>query len=153
MITPIMSRKKLLLAAFVLIALVVVIVILTIGKGEDVKIESVKTINDMSDSRIDFTEYENAFTPEEQKLINQAFSTQIEADKEVEAVARNGSYRESIIDNTPVKQLLLDVPAVKKTYLVYRTEGGVNGQNILYVECASKDEQREPDWECVDETE
>jgi hypothetical protein len=156
MIWRLLRRKSFMIAAAVLIVIGGALVFVLLSSGNDVSIESVEESQQSPDIvDVDYGTYPAVFTNDTKELIDSSLSSLLKKDnvKDIKVVAREGSYQESLVENTPVKQLLLDISSLKRTYLVYKSEGGVGNENILYVRCADKQVQLSPDWECIDETE
>ena len=146
-------RKRFWFAIALLMFVVAGVIIVVNIKSDEVVINSSETLKETTPvAKLDFGEYKDTFSESDRQLIIETFSQQVD-DKNVKGQVRAGSYIEQTVDNTLVKQVLVDVMVIKKTFLVYKTEGGAGGQNILYVRCAPRASQYEPSWECVDETE
>lgn len=155
MMSGLLSSKKFWIVLGIVVLVVIGLAIFLASKNDEVAITHTETLTpSQSDANINFSEYGSSFSEEDRRLIAESLGRQLGKEgQDLKGVVRSGSYSESVVDNTPVKQMLIDVASLKKTFLVYKTSGGSGGQNILYVRCAPQESQLEPSWECIDETE
>lgn len=151
MIGKLTSSKRFWITVFLLVLIIMGGMVFITNMENEVEISDVEVQKEIKPAaKVDFGNYKESFSESDQKIITETFSQRVD-NENFQGLVRDGSYKESIVDNTPVKQMLIDVIQIKKTFLVYKSEGGAGGQNILYVRCASQDSQREPSWECTDE--
>jgi len=159
MISTFFSYKRVIIAlAVVLVFVVSVVVSMYMSSSPDVIITDSEISKPMLSTQVNYGEYDKYYTDTEKSSILSKIATaiKISTNKQsgsYEAVARNGTYTETLFEQTvPIRELLFDIRAIPVSYII-RFDGSEQGEyDILSIRCAPQDQQIDPTKTCKDLT-
>lgn len=149
-----MSRNRLLLVIAIVVTLVVValgiIGIISSNKKNEITPQTTQAITPASMTIDNFAKDTGIYTATVQKSIESAIVARITLNTSLTGHVRTGSLKVTPLDTTKNTRFIVDIPDIKRSYVVSLGEDSSTGEQSLYILCLSAEEMIYPSFNCKD---